>query len=271
MPRMRRSTPDLSVFWIGLLFLLFAMTITSAGRSGTKECLSELAGVCYPVDGTGYIVSNLGYGKVPIGSLSPLLECDSLVVESGTITFMDFRNGKSRAYESGTRTKIPIIRKPKRPPWYKEFQDHLARSFHGPEGDRIAGSVRAGSRAFWPDTARYAPGVPVPFDWVGVDQEPESLRIVVGVNVKVIPVERGEPDRGTQLWTAPSGLSGKAVWTLLSRDRRDLGGGEFEILTLQAAEAERERFHSAARDSLPESMWDFAARVLAKEDRAYLW
>jgi hypothetical protein len=210
--------------------------------------------------------------KIPIGTLSPLIEGDSLVVETGTITFVDFRTGQSPVYGAGTRLMIPPVKRPERPPWWKRFEDYLVRSLSKPELDRVGGSVRRGSPAFWPDSARFAPDVPVVFQWSGVGPPPAVLRICASGDTTECSLSPVVPHQGVLAWPQLVPIpTGAVAWDLLDAKRESLGGGCFLILTAEAAETERQRFHRAAIEMLGAEQESLMAAVLAEADRACLW
>ncbi len=261
---------------LGLLTLqlMFACAAVAAPAGDKGPPMPD--GVCCPVNGTGYIVT---YSdelrkeglKIPVGTLSPLLEGDSLVVETGTITFMDFRDGQSSVYGAGTRLKVPAVIDPKRPSWWGRLEDFVVRGMSGPERNRLAGSVRSGQAAVWPDGGRFAPEVPIVFEWWRVRPAPAFLRIRIGEDVAELDVSRKKPGSDAVAWqrSNPS-VSGTVAWCLLDDRRESIVGGEFVILTKEDAELERRRFREAAAaiEVIPQ---DLAAAVLAAADRAFLW
>jgi hypothetical protein len=210
--------------------------------------------------------------RIPVGTLSPLIEGDSLVVETGTITFVDFRTGQSPVYGAGSRLKIPPVKRPERPSWWKLFEDYVVRSLSKPELDRVGGSVRRGGPAFWPDSARFAPDVSVVFEWRGVGPTPAFLRICAGGDTTESSLSPPTPHQGVLAWRprvpAPAGPIG---WDLLDAGRKSLGGGRFLILTAEAAEGERQRFRRSAVEIFGTERESLMAAVLAEADRAYLW
>jgi len=270
---MRRArNPWLNHRRILLCLVLSVIGVAAANAGGaSKGGRSSPApdGACYPVQGTGYMVTRGNGLRIPIGTLSPLIEGDSLVVQTGTITFVDFRTGQSPVYGAGTRLEIPPVKRPKRPPWWKRLEDHLVLSLSQPERDRIGGSVRGGGPTFWPDSARFAPEVPVVFEWSGVHPAPVFLRVFAGGDTTECEVSRKSPDQGVLAWRPPVPIpAGRADWVLLDADRELLGGGHFVILTTDAADAERRRFLSAAGGMEPLGL---TAAVLAQVDHVYLW
>jgi hypothetical protein len=258
------------VLWIVLVFL---PVMAVAGSPAGPRSSPAPDGVCYPVNGTGYIVTHVGGLKIPVGTLSPLVEGDSLVVLQGTVTFLDFRTRQSPVYGAGTRLTIPFVKRPDPPAWWKRLEEIVVQSLSGPELERIGGSVRdGGARTFWPDSARFAPQVPVVFEWSGVRPAPTTLRICVGTDTTKLEVTAGPSGRGVQLWKLPAPApEGTITWTLVDSDGESLGGGQFVILAEAAAEAERQRFLQAAGRLEGKGPVGLSAAVLAEADRAYLW
>ena len=258
--------------FIPLLIVLMAPAATRAGGEGPPTP----DGVCCPVQGTGYIVTYTDQLrkeglKVPIVTLSPLVEGDSLVVETGTITFMDFRNGQSSVYGAGTRLKIPAVIDPQRPSWWEHLEDFVVRSMSEPERNRLGGSVRGGQAAFWPEGGRFAPELPIVFEWWRVRRAPVALRICAGDDATELDVSRKKPVSDAVAWRRSDAVvSGKVLWYLLDSKRDTIGSGEFVILTKEEAEKERQRFRQAAAaiGVIPQ---DLAAAVLAAADKAFLW
>ncbi|MFH1277198.1 MAG: hypothetical protein ABIK65_02305 [Candidatus Eisenbacteria bacterium] len=256
------------------LFLIIAAAPHSTSGDGDGPPTPD--GVCYPVNGTGYIITYTDEMakeglKIPIGTLSPLVEGDSLIVEAGTITFLDFRNGQSSIFGKGTRLKIPSVIDPAQPSWWERLEDQVVRGLTEPERKRLGGSVRRGQAAFWPDGGRFAPDVPIVFEWWRVRPAPATLRIEAGGEVTDLKVMQEKPGSGAFAWqSAGPALSGTVSWSLIDGDGDPLGGGEFAILTAQEAEGERQRFHDAA-EAIGVMPPDLAAAVLAAADRAYLW
>ena len=267
--------------WLGfhrlvpsLVLLLLAV---SAGSADPSPCRRESSpapdGVCYPVNGTGYMVTCGDNVRMPIGTLSPLIAGDSLVVESGTITFVDFRTGMSPIYGAGTRLAIPPSIPPKPPCWWNRLEEYFIRGIKEPQRNRIGGSVRdGGSLAFWPDGGRFAPEVPVVLEWSGVNREPVFLRICTDRDTTECAVSRTAWPQGALAWHLPTPVpTGTVAWALFDAARDRLGGGRFVVLTSEAAEAERRRFRDAAARVVDAQQSDMAAAVLAAADHAYLW
>lgn len=276
MRELRRLWPQRRLSFPGHVILLLTLVMASDLASAGEEGPPTPDGVCCPVNGTGYLVTyadgmRKGGLKIPIGTLSPLVEGDSLVVKTGTITFMDFRNGQSSVYGAGTRLKIPAVIDPKRPSWWGRFEDLVVRSMSGPERNRMGGSVRGGQAAFWPEHGRFAPEVPIVFEWWRVRPAPVILQICVGEGVTELGLSRRAPASDAVAWQPPDSLvSGKVSWYLLDGDGDRIGGGEFVILTKEEAEKERQRFRKAAAaiEIIPQ---DLAAAVLAAADKVFLW
>ncbi len=259
---------------VALALGLGASVLCTSGLRAQEPAIPD--GVCYPVNGTGYIVT---YSdalakdglKIPIGTLTPLLQGDSLVVETGTITFMDFRNGQSAVFGQGSRLVIPMVVDPDRPSWWQRLEAQVARSLSDPERKRIGGSVRGGQAVFWPDGGRFAMDIPIVFEWWRVRPAPVLLRIQVGDLETELTVAQDKPGSGALAWKpSDSDPSGAAVWMLVDRDGDVLGGGAFELLTKETADAERMRFTEAAK-SVDAIQPGLAAAVLAASERLYLW
>ena len=272
MRAMRRDWLGWFLFQLcSVLCLLVSVAVVAASASERRSSPAP-DGVCYPVNGTGYMVTHADGLKIPIGTLSPLVEGDSLVVMSGTITFVDFRTRQSPVYGVGTRLQIPPVKKPKRPSWWKRLEDHIVRSLSGPELGRIGGSVRGGKTAFWPDSAWFAPDVAIVFQWRGVRPAPAVLRVYAGSDTTEYYVSQGPKAHGVFAWRPETPIpAGPVAWVLLDADREVLGGGHMVILTTEIAEAERERFRSAAIKLDEPELLDLMTAVLAHADRAYLW
>jgi hypothetical protein len=192
-------------------------------------------------------------------------------VETGQITVLDFRNGQSAIYGAKTRLVIPAVDGGDRPAWYVRLVDSIKKSLKEPERNRIGGSVRGGQAAFWPDRGRFAPAVPIVFEWWRVRPAPVALLVQTKGGVTRLGVYQDGPGSGALAWRPPEdGFAGTVTWQLLDEDGDALGGGTFEILTQQQANVERSRFlkNAEAIDVIPLSL---AAPVLAAADGAYLW
>jgi len=263
----RIRIPASGYFFLALVAL--AQIIPHEPRGAQRRTTAAPDGVCYPVNGTGYVVNRAAGLRVPVGTLSPLVEGDSLIVESGTITFCDFRTGQHLVYGTGTRLTVPPVRRPKPPPWWKLLEDHVIRSLSDPESRQMGGSVRGGGPVFWPQDARIAPDVAVVFQWEGLRLEPAALRIEAASDTILVPLTSATAV-GHRWVPARPVAPGSVSWCLLDAAGNLLGGGEFEVLSLEAAAAERERFLVAAA-TVGGASPGLAAVVLAKADHAYLW
>jgi hypothetical protein len=245
--------------------VLFALAgLASAARAGQPEAL------CFPVEGTGYIVSK-GV-QMPVAALSPLVGGDSLVVLTGTITVVDFRTGQKPQYGAGTRLVLDRRPKPKPPAWYKLLAEYVARGMSPPTRLRLAGSVRGGVSALWPDSVRFGPGVPIVFEWRGFQSAPTAVSIVWAADSVEHPVQSDEDGSGTCPW-GEAALAGPGFyrWSLRDGAGKRVGGGVFEILAPEVAEADRQRFlEQAGRDAGPATA-EFAAAVRASAARLKLW
>jgi hypothetical protein len=258
--------------WL-LLLLVLGVGVAAAEAPKAQRSSPAPDGVCYPVHGTGYIVTAVGGLKIPIGTLSPLVAGDSLIVQTGTVTFLDFRTGQSPVYGAGSHLTIAPVKRPKPPPWWQRLEDHIVRSLSGPEKERIVGSVRwGGMPAFWPDGARFAPGVPCTFEWGGVHPAPAFLQVCANGDTTECAVAEQSSGRGVFVWHPPAPVfAGPVTWVLLDAARDTLGGGRFVVLTPEAAEAERQRFANEASSLGSGEPQGLTAAVLAEADQAYLW
>jgi hypothetical protein len=264
--------PQLS--WNSCIRLLLPILVVVIPDSGVARCHkepSELAGVCYPVEGTGYVVPCMDGIPIPVGPLSPLVEGDSLVVETGRVTFMDFRSGETLVHAAGSRVVVQKVEREKRPTWWDNLKEQIASSLNGLEEDRTGGSVRKGMPFFWPDSNRFAPGVPIPFEWANVPAV-SALRIFSGADTIEIDVSRESPEHGIHVWKPPADSPpGHLRWTVLDEEGVPLGGGRLAILTPEVAEAERQRLLAEAEAEVGPALQMFAARVFAEAEGAYLW
>jgi hypothetical protein len=271
-PSAGRNLLASSLFAVCLLSL--AADIPSASSAASKDTRSSAApdGVCCPVNGTGYMVTGADGIKIPLGTLSPLIEGDSLVVQTGTITFVDFRTGQNAIYGEGTRIRIQHADSAKRPSWWKRLEDHIVRGLSEPELDRIGGSVRGVEPMFWPDSARFAPGIPIVFEWRGARPAPAVLRIVSATDTTEYDLPPGTAVHGAFAWKPARPVpAGTVAWTLLDGDRERLGSGMFFVLTAAEAEAERARYRSAADELGGDAPREISAAILAESDHVYLW
>jgi hypothetical protein len=276
MRELRRLWPRCQPSSTWSLTLLLALIVTPCAAPTAAGGPPTPDGVCCPVNGTGYIVTYTDTLrqeglKIPIATLSPLVEGDSLVVKTGTVTFIDFRNGQSSIFGAGTRLRIPAVIDPKRPSWWEHLEDLLVRSMSDPERNRMGGAVRGGRTAFWPEHGRFAPEVPIVFEWWRVRPAPVVLQICIGEDVTELALSRGEPGSDAVAWRpADPATSGRVSWYLLDEEGERIGGGEFVILTKEEAENERRRFRKAAAEIevIPQEL---AAAVLAAADRVFLW
>lgn len=258
--------------WVCLVAAMLTLHATVATSGAKSKRVSGPAGVCFPVQGTGYTISRVDNLRIPLGTLSPLVAGDSLVVLTGSITFVDFRTGESAIYGAGTRLTVATGSRPKPPSWVKRLEDHIMRSLHGPERDRVVGSVRGGECACWPDSARFAPGVPVVLEWAGVAPPPAVLRISTAADTTEVPLGEDEPAQGVWTWKPENPVTpGEVVWDLLDSRGERLGGGRFDVLTPAAAEQERRRFLRLASELFEAEVVGLSSSVLAEADRAYLW
>lgn len=257
---------------LGLTVCLLPHVVNSGTAPKPPRSTPAPDGVCYPVNGTGYIVTALDGLKIPVGTLSPLVEGDSLIVESGTITVLDFRTGQSPIYGAGTHLSIPPVRTPKRPPWWKRLEDSVIRSLSQPELNRIGGSVRGGGAACWPDSTRFAPGIAVVFEWTGVHPAPTTLEVYTDGDTVQYDLPGPASAHGAFAWrpNAPTGAGG-VTWVLRDSSQEHLGGGYFSILSVEAADAERQRYIRAASGVEGAGPRDLVAAVLAAADGVYLW
>ncbi len=255
---------------LGGFFLALIWWLTGGGALSAERSV-EPAGVCYPVNGSGYTFSSVDQVRVPIGALSPLAEGDSLVVLTGTIGFMDFRSGLNPVYGLGTRMTVPPGNHPRPPNWVGYLRDHIKKSLHGPELIRVSGAVRASDRIWCPDSARFAPGVNVTFEWAQVGPPPVLGRIVCAGDTTTFHPDVQHPEQGLHVWNPPAGTSGPATLELLNSKQQRVAGGRFELLTPAAASAARDEYRKAVPGDVPAEFIDLASGTIARANRDYLW
>lgn len=229
-------------------------------------------GVCYPVAGTGHIFGRTSC--TPIGPLSPVFEGDTVVVQQGHVTLVDVRSGERKQLAS-QESYVLKGAKPttSRGPWNRLGQA-LNEVLRGPDLRKTGGSVRAvGGSCFWPDSARFAEGVPVTLQWCNVHPEPKVLRLTwIGGTTTRVPLSDRSIEISGMEW--PSGVSkhpGRVRWSLLDAEGNVLGGGRFEILSPAGADSARARFDLAARENGFDTELGLGAALLAAKEHFYLW
>ena len=255
-----------------LSLLVVSMAVAGASRVHSQGYdRSSPVGACYPVEGRGYVVSK--GQRIPIGPLSPVFEGDSVQVESGAITVVDLRLGCRRRLTAPMGYELPRFHdlEPQKP--WALLMRRLAQALNGPDTRRSGGSVRGARAVFWPDTASFAPGVPVAFRWHGVHPEPSRLRIVTG-GTDTVTVDVGQ-------WAASSGgapwpdslvpRAGTVRWALLDSEGERLGGGRFVVLEAAVADSQRVLYRERAGREIGAEEVALGAAILAAADRFYLW
>jgi hypothetical protein len=256
----------------GALFSCLALAAGLARAQDPEDSFGP-AGVCYPVEGEGYMVPQDEPLRIPIGTLSPLYTGDSLVVLSGSITFYDFRTGEQPTFGGGTRMVIPPVFVQARPSWWDRLRDRIFAGLNDPELTRVSVSVRDPSMpAFWPDSARIAPDLSITFQWSGVNPPPAALWVLAGPDTLGYPVAPSVDGHGVFVRPAEKPLRpGAAKWVLLGEGNVMLAERGFVVLTPAEAESERRRFLQAAETTDGPESPGFRAAVLAKSERTFLW
>lgn len=261
-------------FWTAIALLAGALAVGRSFAKGDDSAGSQeraAAAICYPVAGTGHI---LGRDCRPIGPLSPVYEGDTVVVHQGNVTVVDMRSGERRPLAAQQSYVIKRIRKPtSHGPWNRLREALNDAILHGHGARATGGSVRGGESCFYPDSARFAEGVPVNFQWCGVRPAPHMLRLVwaQGDTVRATLDDRAV---GMSAMVWPAGVEkrvGRVRWALLDAQGKRLGGGTFEILDDTAAKAARERFESAASATGFDRETGLGAALLAASEHFYLW
>jgi hypothetical protein len=260
------------VAWL-VVAQLFSASALLARDSKKTDLLGEgPIGVCYPVAGTGHIFGRASC--TPIGPLSPVFEGDTVVVRQGHVTLVDVRSGERKQLAS---QESYVLRGGKptnvRGPWARLGQA-LNEVLRGPDLRKTGGSVRSvGGSCFWPDSARFAEGVPVTFQWCNVHTEPTVLRLTwAGGATNRTPLTGRAIGISGMEW--PSGVPkhpGRVRWSLLDADGNVLGGGRFEILSPADADSARARFDRAARGNGFDTELGLGAALLAAKEHFYLW
>ncbi len=256
------------------LWLATLMTVPETTRS--EEKLEEFPdGVCYPVNGSAFIVpisSESRTDRVPVGPFTALVEGDSLVVEKGTITFIDFRNGQRSVFGAGTAYRIPRVVDPDRPKIWGEMKKRLRDVFRGaaPHG-RESGATRDPEPSLWPDGGvEFAPDVPIVLTWSGVTTKLSIIRINAGDFRVDLPPPSPTSNSGEIDWVPGDKAFGPVEWSLLDVDGEPLLTGRFEVLTLQQAEEKRKMYRARAAGDHAVSQ-EMGAILRALADRSYLW
>ena len=230
-------------------------------------------GVCYQVNGDGYIVSMSGpsdTSRVPIGTLSTLVAGDSIVVLSGTITVLDFRTGQRSVFGQGTRYRIPAAGNQDRTGW-RVTKERLTQLFSGPEPPSPElGATRGVDAALWPDgDVEFGPDVPIDFQWWGLTAPLSAIRLDSGDERIELPLSEDALASGRLAWQLERKPSGPVVWYLLDADHEPLLQGRCRILPGEQAAAKRARYRAEARgDQIPPEL-EAVLRALA--DRSFLW
>jgi len=232
----------------------------------------EPDGVCYPVNGTGHVISHRD-PSVPIivTSLTPLTGQDVLVVETGSITYYDFHTRLSVTHEAPAQFTVPEEADEKKSGVLSQAMKLVLRSLKPNDKQRMGGSVRGEGLQLWPTGGRYAPDLPMVFEWSGVRPAPVTLEIRAGESVTELAVPASALDHGSLAWRTPAfSREVKIVWRLLGPTRQQLGSGYFRVLTAEKAEAERTRFREEAtgETGIPR---DLEAACLAAAEWVFLW
>lgn len=261
------------VMTVGSVCLLsLAVVQVSAAAPGEGSSPEIPDGVCYPVNGSGFIYRASGSGdldKLPIGPFSAIFEGDSLVIEAGTVTVIDFRNRQRSDYGKDTRFKIPYVIDPNAPKQWEEIKRRLREVFR----DRIdyeTSASRAGVLKLWPDEGvEFAPDVPITLTW-SVDTTATAIQIVSSNGRKKQDILASEVAKREVAWHPDVMPSGEVSWAILDADGEPILTGEFKVLTPAQADEKRKMYRAQATGSGSMPL-DLEAAMRALADRAYLW
>ena len=270
MHRLARWTNSHRSWRLLLALSLLAALSSAAGATEAGELFPD--GVCYPVNGTGYILPRAhAADTVRVGALSPLVEGDVLVVETGTITFLDFRDGQSSVFGENTKFIVPAVIDRNRPTAWEALKERLARLFRDAERSRLEeGASRSGECGVWPDGGvEFAPEVPIALEWWGVADKPSAIQLRCGGKRSTLALPEAVVPAGSLPWGLADRASGPVEWCLLDANGEPYLCGRFALLTAQEADRRRAAYLSQAEgDPMPREL---AAVLRALADRTYLW
>lgn len=269
---LERTNPSKGRQWwpaIALAGVLYASPSTILAEGAANQIPD---GVCYLVDGAGYIVSARGESdtlKVPIGALSVLSGGDSIVVLTGTIAVLDFRTGQRSVFGQGTRHKMP--KGGYHDEGWKVTKERLTQLFSGPEPPGPEpGTTRDAETALWPDgDVEFGPDVPVDFQWWGVSTPLSAIQIRFGDQQIELPLSASQLSAGRLTWGLDKKPSGSVDWCLLDTDGEPLLKGRFNVLTSEQADEKRAMYRAQARGDVIPLELEAVLRALA--DRSFLW
>lgn len=261
------------VLTVGGLCLLLLAVIQAQAAPPTEGSTTEIPdGVCYPVNGSGFIYRVAASGdmeKLPIGPFSAIFEGDSLVIDSGTITVLDFRNRQRSDFGVHSKYKIPHVIDLNAPKQWEEIKRRLREVFRDPSGYETSAS-RAGVLKLWPDDGvEFAPDVPITFTW-SADTTVTAIRIESSNGRTEQPVSESDAAAREVAWRPAVMPSGAVVWSILDSDGEPLLTGTFKVLTPTQAEEKRKMYRSQSTGRGSMSI-DLEAAMRALADRVYLW
>ncbi len=257
---------------VGACALFGALVLAPETAVGQQAHQEFPDGVCFPVNGSGYIVSASSKSRtdrVPIGPFSAVFEGDSLVIEEGTVTFIDFRDRQRSVFGKDTRHRIPHVVDPNAPTRWEEMKQRLTEIFRDRHGYETSAS-REGALKVWPDDGvEFAPDVPIILTW-SADTTASAIQVRTEKGQSEIPISESVATRREIAWTPSEVPSGSVQWSLLDADGEPLLTGRFNVLTAKQADEKREMYRAqAAGDGSMSSELGAVLRALA--DRSYLW
>jgi hypothetical protein len=257
---------------LAVLVLLSASSLHAGDRKGGSNASRGAVAICYPVAGTGRI---LGQGAcTPLGSLSPLFEGDTVIVQAGEVGVLDMRSGQRHQLKPAVPFIVKRIKERVEESHWDRLREALMAMAH-PDYRRKGAFVRSGESCLWPDDVRFAQDVPIRFQWCGVRPEPRTLQIILdGRDTTRIALDAEAIAMSALEWPAQLPVrAGRVRWTLLAADgqRLDERNKRFEILTTAAADSLRAFYTGTARADAFGPEGALGAALLAAEKRLYLW
>lgn len=249
------------------------MILFGSEAFGTETAARLPDGVCYPVQGSGFILNGQEQGDtLRIGPLTPVYGGNLLVVESGSITFLDFRNGQSSVLGPGSRHIVPKgVIDPDRPTAWAELKERLRRLFRDAQRSTLEeGASRSETTGIWPDEgAVFAPDVPLALEWWGITDSLTAIRIRGAGDERTIPLTAAARLEGRLAFASGDWVPGEIAWCLLDAHGEPHLCGHFTLLSAAAAELRRAQYiEQAVGDAMPREL---AAALRALADRTYLW
>jgi hypothetical protein len=267
-----RCTSTFPRVLVPLLLALAAWSLLVTACSADTEGRDGPDAVCFPVSGRAVLICVSGT-RVPIGPLSVVEAGDRVVVESGFVVVVDFRQGTRRKILAHGEYVLPEAPHPTQLTMWQRLREALERALRGPDQALVGGAVRKTVRSFWPDSGCFAPSSAIVFRWHGACPTSGTL-LVVGSRNDSVAISLGDrlaSDGGVPWPSNQKRSPGRVTWKLLDEDGECVGGGSFVILTEAAADSARARYLREAERAFGPAEPALGAALLAAADRQYLW